>query len=205
MSNTEHSTEEKIIAAAELEFQSKGYHGARMREIASRAGINKGLLHYYFKTKDRLFEAIFQKAFEMMVRKMNKIFSSDQTLSEKFESFLDTYLRFISMNPAIPRFVINELNRHPDTFVQKVLSGKDRPDIQNILKQIEEAMDKPDKSENAAIHLLMDIIAMCVFPFIAQPMLQGIIRMDDDHFQELMQERKSHIMGMISMSLNLKE
>ena len=56
---SDHTTEQKILDAAEVVFHEKGFDGARMQEIADKATINKGLLHYYFKSKDALFDAIF--------------------------------------------------------------------------------------------------------------------------------------------------
>lgn len=198
------NTEDKILNAAETEFQQKGYDGARMQSIADRADINKGLLHYYFKTKDRLFEAIFAKAFDLMVQRMNKIFASDEPLMEKLDAFLDQYLRMLSRNPAIPRFVINELNRHPKKFVKRMLGRKNKPDVQNILEQIQKEMDQERITPLDPVHLLIDIIAMCVFPFLARPMLQGIIQLDDQQFNDIIQERKQHIMEIVTLVLKPK-
>ena len=72
-SDTDNTTEQKILEAAQEVFHEKGYDGARMQEIADKASINKGLLHYYFKTKDSLFEAIFSIAFRQMIAQIQAI------------------------------------------------------------------------------------------------------------------------------------
>ncbi|HEX2898201.1 MAG TPA: helix-turn-helix domain-containing protein, partial [Bacteroidia bacterium] len=59
------NTEFRILEAARHIFQQKGFDGARMQEIADTAQINKGLLHYYFKSKDALFHKVFGIAFDV--------------------------------------------------------------------------------------------------------------------------------------------
>jgi hypothetical protein len=110
----------------------------------------------------------------------------------------------LSRNPAIPRFVINELNRHPKKFVKRMLGRKNKPDVQNILEQIQKEMDQERITPLDPVHLLIDIIAMCVFPFLARPMLQGIIQLDDQQFNDIIQERKQHIMEIVTLVLKPK-
>lgn len=202
MTPKDSNTEQKILSAAEQEFQQKGYHGARMQSIADKASINKGLLHYYFKTKDRLFEAIFEKAFDLMVQRMNKIFALEASLREKLDAFLENYLRMLMINPAIPRFVINELNRHPETFVKKMLGRKNKPDVRNIIDQIQKEIDCGNIPPIDPVHFLIDIIGMAVFPFLARPMLQGVLQLDDQCFDQIIKERKAHIMEVIEIIIN---
>src|SRR5690606_32498080 len=97
------NTEERILQAAEEVFQEKGYDGARMREIAERAGTNKGLLHYYFKTKDALFEAIFGVVFRKMITKMQAVLQMDMPMDNKIDLIVDQYMGFIQKNPSLPR------------------------------------------------------------------------------------------------------
>src|ERR1700712_5053671 len=96
-------TEQKILAAAEEVFHEKGYDGARMQEIAEHAGINKGLLHYYFKTKDKLFEAIFSRALQHMISKIFGILEMELPLEDKIRLIVDQYMSMILKNPTLPR------------------------------------------------------------------------------------------------------
>src|SRR5580700_8969817 len=106
---TDSNTEQKILEAAEEIFHEKGFDGARMQEIADKASINKGLLHYYFKTKDSLFQAIFSMAFRKMMAQVQSIVSMDIPLDKKIDLMVDGYMIMLAKNPALPRFVINEL------------------------------------------------------------------------------------------------
>ncbi|MBK7336511.1 MAG: TetR/AcrR family transcriptional regulator [Saprospirales bacterium] len=93
-------TEGRVLEAAKRVFIRKGYAGARMQEIADEAGINKGLLHYYFKSKDNLFSAIFEQAFREMVPRQNELFESDLPLFIKLEQFVERYLDFFPNTPT---------------------------------------------------------------------------------------------------------
>src|SRR5437762_14310385 len=100
------STEEKILAAARKAFLSKGLSGARMQDIADEAGINKALLHYYFKNKEQLFENIFTMLTKGFWDQISSIFESDTPLFEKIHSFCSLYIAKVIHNPYIPLFVL---------------------------------------------------------------------------------------------------
>src|SRR6185436_18120443 len=131
------STEEKILAAAKKVFTHEGMAGARMQDIADEARINKALLHYYFRSKDKLFETIFLLEAQKFFPKINMIFESDTPLFEKIEKFVNEYITEIQENPYLPWFVLNEINRQPDTFLYKIWGTNNLPKPQKFLEQIE--------------------------------------------------------------------
>ena len=114
------STEQKIFDAAHEIFVQKGMDGAKMQEIADRAGINKALLHYYFRSKEKLFEMIFTSAAQKLFPKINFIFESDLPLFQKIEQFCHEYLEVMIENPYLPAFLINEINQDPERFIEKI-------------------------------------------------------------------------------------
>src|ERR1035437_6404567 len=101
MSENEKLTEEKIFEAATIVFEEEGLSGARMQSIADRAGINKALLHYYFRTKDHLFEAVFTKLAKKMFMKFNPIFENNLSLEEKIRFFFKEHISFMQQNPKL--------------------------------------------------------------------------------------------------------
>ena len=117
------STEERILEAAKKVFVQKGMAGARMQDIADEAGINKALLHYYFSNKEKLFEMIFLEAASKLFPRINAIFSSDQPLFEKIESFCEEYIAVVMENPYLPLFVLYEINQDPAYFMNKLVPG----------------------------------------------------------------------------------
>lgn len=106
-------TEKKILEAAKEVFQQKGMDGARMQEIANAAGINKAMLHYYFRSKQLLFEAVFKNAFSLLSPQLNKVLNDDSSIEEKVKSFTHNYISFMKKHPYLPNFIIQESNRNP--------------------------------------------------------------------------------------------
>src|SRR5690349_22190096 len=99
------STQDRILDAARKVFVRKGMAGARMQDIADEAGINKALLHYYFRSKEKLFEQIFKELSFQFLPRVNAIFESDGSLFEKIEMFCSEYISKMIENPFIPLFI----------------------------------------------------------------------------------------------------
>jgi len=194
------TTEEKIFNAARTVFQKKGFAGARMQEIADEAGINKAMLHYCFKNKQLLFEAVFKNAFSQLAPQINMIFNSQDSVFEKITKFTDSYISFVIHNPYLPQFVIQEMNNNPE-FVMSFMKNENRPNPSLLIAQIEKEMaDGIIKTLNPK-QLLMDIFSMTVFPFAAQTMVKGMFEISDAEFNAMMEERKTIIAEQIINSI----
>ncbi|MGF2411677.1 MAG: TetR/AcrR family transcriptional regulator, partial [Ferruginibacter sp.] len=147
------TTEARLLAAAKKVFTTKGLAGARMQDIADEAGINKAMLHYYFRDKDKLFEVIFLEEANKFFPKINKIFESDMPLFEKIEQFVNEYIDEMLENPYLPWFILNELNRDADQFLSKIWDIKNRPNPAKLLQQIEREVKKGTIKKISPIHL----------------------------------------------------
>jgi TetR/AcrR family transcriptional regulator len=189
----DHTTEHLILDAAKKVFVQKGMAGARMQDIADEAGINKALLHYYFRNKEKLFEVIFMEAAEKLFPRINAIFEADQPLFEKIENFCVEYIAIVMENPFLPLFVLNEINQDPDYFLKKVWTGKSKPNPVKLLEQIEKEVKKGTIKRVNPMHLLMNLISMTIFPFVAKPMFQKNLGMSESQFRMAMEERKREI------------
>jgi len=196
------TTESSILDAAKHIFQHKGMIGARMQEIADEAGINKALLHYYFRSKQLLFEAVFKKAFSMLAPQLNEVMNSDTSICEKIKNFSSNYISFVIKHPYLPNFIIQELNRNPD-FVEKIITEKHFPNINKFRKQINdkvtEGVIRPIKAEQ----LFINIMALNIFPFIAAPLLKGFINANDKDYLQLMEERKVEVADFIINAIKI--
>ena len=186
------TTEEKIFEAAHKVFQQKGFSGARMQEIADEAGINKAMLHYCFKNKESLFEAVFMKAFSQLAPQINEIFNSDASVFDKIRKFTDSYISFVIENPFLPTFIIQEMNNNPE-FVERFLNHQNRPNPTILIAQIEKEIAEGIIKEIHPKQLLLDIFSMTIFPFAAQVLVKGMIQINEKEFFELMEQRKFHI------------
>lgn len=177
METKKDNTEEKILAAATNVFVTKGMDGARMQEIADEAGINKALLHYYFRTKERLFEAIFTQIIEFAFPKLTQILLSDIPMISKIEQVIDAYMNLLIKHPFIPGFLIKEMNRDPSGLFKLVVKFGLNP--MSIAGKIQEAMDRGEIVRMDPRHLAVNVVSMCVFPFAARPILSFVIFKDD--------------------------
>jgi AcrR family transcriptional regulator len=192
METKKDNTEEKILIAAENVFVKKGLEGARMQEIADDAGINKALLHYYFRSKDKLFDAIFSKIIGFAFPKIGQIIQSDQPFISKVEQVIDTYLDLLLKYPYLPAFILKEVNRDPSIFFKLVL--KHGFSTKPIFKIISEAMDKGEIIRMKPEHLVVNVIGLCVFPFAAKPVISFVaFDQDEKATQAFLQERKQEV------------
>lgn len=193
MTQQDKLTEEKIFTAATDEFEEKGMEGARMQDIADRAGINKALLHYYFRTKDKLFAAVFDKLAEKMFKKFAAIFEMDMPLEEKIQYFFVEHISFLEKNPKLPLFIIREVNRNPQ-LIEKFLSNLDFSKIKKGMNQTVEINAIP---EEKIAHLMVSIISLSVFPIIAKPIISGVLETQNIDYKEFLEQRKEYSPGFI--------
>lgn len=194
------NTEEQILDAAKSIFQSKGMDGARMQEIADKAKINKSMLHYYYRSKQLLFEAVFKNAFSLLAPQLNAILNDDSTIEEKIKNFTSNYVAFIIKHPYLPGFIIQELNRNP-TFILKLKDNKGFPNLKKFNKQVavdvEKGLIKPINAEQ----LFINILALSIFPFIAKPLIKAFTNTDDKAYKQLMKNRKTEVSTFIINSI----
>ena len=196
------NTENKILNAAKNVFQRKGMDGSRMQEIADEASINKAMLHYYYRSKQLLFEAVFKNAFSLLAPQLNKVLNDDSSVEEKIRNFTNSYISFIIKHPYLPTFIVNELNRNPD-FITKIKKEKGFPNIEKFKKQVDieiiNGVLKPIKAEQ----LFINIMALNVFPFIGAPLLKGFINVNDTAYKQLMEDRKTEVADFIINSIKM--
>lgn len=193
--------EERILDAAKKVFTTKGMAGARMQDIADEAGINKALLHYYFKDKNKLFEMVFQAEAMKFFPKINQIFQSDEALFIKIEKFVTEYIDEMLENPYLPWFVLNEINRDPDEFMFKIWGKENLPKPGKFLEQMEKEIRKGTIKRISPLHLLLNLLSMTIFPFIAKPMVTRNLQLDEMQFRIAMEQRKKEIPGFIMNAL----
>ena len=197
------STEEKIKEAAKKIFIKRGYAGARMNDIADELGMNKALLHYYYRSKEKLFEVIFFEVFDMLLPKLKATVTTELPLREKIELFVSTYVDAIASNPYVPMFILHELSQDPDRFVEKLKRRNSFPEIGQFILQIIQEMEEKSIQRYHPFHFFMNMISMCAFPFVARPMLQAVSGIGDDHWNEIMAIRKEEVTRFILNAIRI--
>lgn len=197
------TAEEKILTAAKRVFENKGMAGARMQEIADEAKINKSLLHYYYRSKQLLFEAVFKTAFNKLAPQINTILNSDQSICEKIKNFSHNYTVFMIKHPYLPNFILQELNRNPE-FVKELISSKTFPSMKNFQNQISDAVKEGKIRPIGAEQLFINILALNIFPFIGAPLIKGFINASDKEYHIILEQRKTEVSDFIINSIKLK-
>ncbi|MBL7906206.1 MAG: TetR/AcrR family transcriptional regulator [Bacteroidales bacterium] len=199
MTDSDINTEKSILLSARRIFTIKGFDGARMQEIADDAGINKALLHYYYRTKDKLFEAVFKEVLNVIFPKIISILQSPIPVFEKIEKISLTYIELLKENPDLAIFVFHEISRNPQRLVENFRNAG--IDFGIIRKQITLEAKQGVIVSVKAEHLITNLISMCVFPFIAKPVLKGMMGMNEEDFQQFIEERKTVIPHTLISSL----
>ncbi len=190
------TTEEKIYDAARRIFILKGMEGARMQEIADEAGMNKALLHYYFRSKENLFKAVFKDIVTRFFKKLGFTLASNISVKEKLSVFIDNYIDLISANPYVPQFIIMEINRDPKVLKALMLESGIEP--QKILDLFFKEVQTKKTSTIDPRHIVVSLFGMMVFPFVARPLLQMIYFNDDQKaYNQFLEERKEIVKSMI--------
>lgn len=195
------STEQRIFDAAHEIFTQKGLDGAKMQEIADKAGINKALLHYYYRSKEKLFEIVARAVLSRNVPLIRKVIESDLPLAQKIPAFIDQYIGVISKNHFLPLFLISEMNKHPDHFIDHILP-KDLPEPRLFFEQVEAEIRAGNIRPVDPRHLIVNVISMCIFPFIGKPMMRIILGMNTADWNQFASERKKEVTDFVMASLS---
>jgi AcrR family transcriptional regulator len=195
------TTEDKILMAAATIFMKKGMDGARMQEIADEAGINKALLHYYFRNKEQLFQAVFRQAIASVMPLVMEVFIADLPLMEKIPRFLDLHVSFLQGNPMAPHFIISELQRNPEMILDLFRPVIDSGVISQFKADVQKSIEAGEIQPVDPIHLLVNILSMSVFPLLARNLIMKFTSFTPLQFDRFIEERKTTVAKFIIDSL----
>ena len=194
------NTENKILEAAKKVFIQKGWAGTRMHEIADKARINKALLHYYFRTKEKLFNTVFKYAFFKFVPKIEELLNSEKSLYEKIELIADQYITVLMKHQFIPLFVMHEIHRNPEKLYGLLKQAGVRPEI--FIEQIQREIHKENIKNISPQQLIVNLLALCIFPVAARPLMQRVFFQNDKkQYTQFLESRKKEIPEFIINSI----
>ncbi|WOK05455.1 TetR/AcrR family transcriptional regulator [Imperialibacter roseus] len=186
------STERKILEAAREVFIQQGMAGARMQEIADKAGINKALLHYYFRSKDLLFERVFMETLQSNGPALFGILGKEMPLKEKLMQFVEHYVELMKNNPFMPLFVINEISRNPEKLFGKIGSQVSQVAM-GLGLQLKAEAAKGTIRPIEPVDLISSIMGLCVFPVIAKPILRPVFGLSEEDYNKFLERRKKEV------------
>jgi TetR/AcrR family transcriptional regulator len=205
MTEKDKQTEEKIFESATEVFIEKGMDGTRMQDIADHAGINKSLLHYYYRTKDHLFNAVYEMIAGQMFKKFAPVLDENLSLEEKIRFFFREHIAFMQKNPRLPAFLLNEFHRNPER-IRKLIQSIDINRLWTTLEaQHKEELKRYNISKENIPQFMTTVAGMSVFPFVARPVIASIMEKMGYNFDQYIEERKEYAADFVINAMKKQE
>jgi AcrR family transcriptional regulator len=181
-------------------FVRRGTAGARMQEIAAEAGANQALLHYYFRSKDRLAQAAFERAASQFMPAVIQVLASDLEIDAKVTRIIELELDHLAAAPYVPGYILSELTHHPERARQLIaaVTGQAPEDLRPLVvatlrKQIDQRVKRGTMRAIAPEQFIVNLMALCIFPFAARPMLAALLGMDQAAFEQFIARRRQEL------------
>ncbi|MBS1554910.1 MAG: TetR/AcrR family transcriptional regulator [Bacteroidetes bacterium] len=199
----DNQTEKLVLEAAMKVFTQKGYAAARMDDIAKEANINRALLHYYFRSKDKMFDLIFEQKVKEFFSGLGQIVFSDRKLEDVIREMVKHEITLIVANPYLPLFVLQELQQSPERLLNHAKASGMSPNL--ILKRfsvlVNDAIRSKTINKIEPGQLLINIMSLCIYPMIAKPVLKSVLELDDKKFDNMMAHRIGQVSEFILLSI----
>ncbi|WP_236976288.1 TetR/AcrR family transcriptional regulator [Membranihabitans maritimus] len=186
MSKKDTNTEDKILKAANKVFTQKGFAATRTRDIAAEAGINLALLNYYFRSKKKLFDIVMlENLKKFLVVNLKDIFNNEKlSINQKVQEVVSKYTILLKSNPDLPIFILNEIKNNPQQLAQN-LGAREIIFQSHFFKQLQSQTTVKISPKQ----VIINILGLTLFPFIAKPLIKNIMDMDSEDFDDFVDER----------------
>ena len=197
MSKLNQKTKEQILAAAELVFHENGFKGARTTLIAKRAGVSRTMLHYYFSTKEELFQEVLQTSFGFFLHHAGSLFDGVNDLKTLIHQLIDLLYDVLTAKPGLASFIVNILNDNPDLIIQLPFVKDER-----LPAQLEVLMAKAERegqiqSEISGEDLMINIYGLCVIPYLTAPLIKFKENRTDQEMKIFLRDRKEMVKSFV--------
>jgi TetR/AcrR family transcriptional regulator len=195
MSSPRNETESRILEAAQTVFVREGTREAKLKEIAEEADVNQALLHYYYRDKKTLADTVFEKVASEFFPQLEAILNADQTVEEKVRTFVPKYIDLVQGNPYLPSYIVGELNRNPAELKTRIQSLDLAPfeKLGPLDRQLKRRAEEGTLQPISAQQFVVNLVSLCVFPFIARSLLEAAMGMEGEDFEHLLEERKEAV------------
>ncbi len=197
-------SEEKIFLAALDVFSREGKNGARMQEIADRAGLNKALIHYYFRSKERLYEEVFSFVMRRYLLSLAASLKDNTSFEELLREFVTRFLDLLNEHPTLPLFILRELSEGAAVMEEKIRqiivpSGAGLPAV--FTEAYRAAAASGEIRDLGASQTLITIMGACIYFFAGYPVLAALMPDIASDRDASLQERKQHIYDLVMYGL----
>ena len=206
MMNKDNNMEQQILQCAEELFLEKGFSLVSTTDIAKKAGCNQALVHYYFRTKENLFQQIFQAKFTKFLYIFTTFDDSDEPFTTRLRKKIETHFDLLIENRQIPFLVINELilnEERRNALVKRIYSGN-LEIYRNFDRELQEEIQKGNIREITTLNLLINVVSMNIVSFLMLPILESQFDFDDDEIVEFLERRKKESVTTIMNSIVIR-
>lgn len=198
--------ENRIIDAARAVFIEKGYAETSMSEIAAKAGINRPALHYYFRTKDKMFQAVFGSIVSSVIPKVfDAIMHKEKSVAERTECIIDAYYSLFINTPQLPLFMLRELNRDPEMLIKTILGLNVADTMRKAISSLQEEMDEGKLKKVPLQFIFFNFYSLLTFPFLTIDISRKVFENNDDTLRESLTEWKKNIVFQMENLLKNQE
>ena len=195
--------EARIVDAARQLFIERGFVGTSMSDIASRAGINRPTLHYYFRTKERMFDAVFGGIVGTLVPRVKDIvLQPDRPIGERVASVVDAYYDVFGANPGLPMFIVREMHRDFDGVVRTIMEMRLGQYIESVRQGLQGEMDSGRLRLVPMRYLFLTFYSMLTMPFVAGNLCRTVLLDDGETFADLLAGWKPYIVDAMERLLD---
>jgi TetR/AcrR family transcriptional regulator len=191
-------TEQLIKDTAKRVFLTEGKMLATTQEIADAAGVNRTLLHYYFRSRDVLFDIVFKEALTKLRERLHDVLGSALPFRQKIENMVNVFYEELTQSPYLETFIALHLNQQPGKYEELFTGlpgGKER--MKNFLKEIQQEMDNGNIVEMKPVNFFINLFALMAYPFVARPIYLKMFDLTDAAYNKLLSERRKSIIAMV--------
>lgn len=195
------NTEQNIIEVARRVFIEKGFSEANMSDIAARVGINRSGLHYYYRTKDRLFEAVFADIVASFVPTIHQIVLEDKPISERISEIADVYFDVMQKNPLLPIFAMKEIQRDAAHFLDTIRKLETGQYIVKIKEKLQEEMQCGKIRQIPIEFVVYTFYGLLFAPFLSKPLTDILFLTSDESFDNILRLWKKQVVAQMNLLL----
>ncbi|MDH4089359.1 MAG: TetR/AcrR family transcriptional regulator [Cyclobacteriaceae bacterium] len=187
---TEEALTEKLIKEkARILFFQKGLLDATTQEIADEAGVNRALIHYYFRSREQMLETLLDETLLEKKEKVRSILVSNLPFREKIACYINALVDYGLAYPYLDNFIISETARHPEKI--RIFCSRDRIKSSDLIReQLAEEIANGKIANISPEHFMVNLSALCNYPLLAKSVLQTIHGMTDVAYRKFLNERK---------------
>jgi TetR/AcrR family transcriptional regulator len=203
MAEKTQQTEDLIKETAKRLFFQKGHIHATTQEIADEAGVNRALIHYYFRSRDLLFEKVLHETLGAMRQKIDEIFSSEKSLYNKISHFIEIFIDQNIDYPYLETFLVTEMAKNPDTIRHMRPNDERKDDLKRkVEQQLADEINAGTVAPISIEHFMINLMALCNYPLIAKPMVQDFFHFDEAAYKKFLLERRNIVLQTLFQKKN---